>query len=414
MRFATSCILFAIVLAIGGTADAQGDSFTEILRNAALANGLRPAKQLFDDTDARLATVGKTFFRSKNLSLNGRMACQTCHLNEFGSADGLPNAVGIFGIGEGPARAFSDGRIVPRNTLPLWGRGGVGFDVFFWDGKVDFSGERPISQFGDAAPSLDALLTAVHLPPVEIREMIDDDDDLSRYKLESPAKAEELYERIIALLLETEQDAVGELAMRLEKPASEVTFHDVARSIAAFIRAEFRLQDTAFHRFVFGEGGLTSDELKGGIIFYGKGKCVNCHSGPYFSDLRFHAVPLPQLGFGKNGFGVDYGRFNVTFDPDDLYKFRTPPLINVRETAPYGHAGSLQTVGDAIITHFDPLRHLKPESMDTVARHELFRRMAAVGDEFKLVGVLSDLEVEQLTRFLETLSFDVPGLGCCE
>ena len=52
--------------------------------------------------------------------------------------------------------------------------------------------------------------------------------------------------------------------------------------------------------------------------------------------------------------------------------------------------------------------------MDTVARHELFRRMAAVGDEFKLVGVLSDLEVEQLTRFLETLSFDVPRLGCCE
>ena len=414
MRFATSCILFAIVLAIGGTADAQRDSFTEILRNAALTNGLRPAKQLFDDTDARLATVGRTFFGSKNLSLNGRMACQTCHLNEFGSADGLPNAVGIFGIGEGPDRAFSDGRIVPRNTLPLWGRGGLGFDVFFWDGKVDFAGEKPISQFGDVAPSQDALLTAVHLPPVEIREMIDDDDDLSRYKLESPAKAEELYERIVAQLLKTEHDAVGELAMRLEKRANKVTFHDVARSISAFIRAEFRLQDTAFHRFVFGEGELTSEELKGGIIFYGKGKCVNCHSGPYFSDLRFHAVPVPQLGFGKNGFGVDYGRFNVTFDPADLYKFRTPPLINVRETSPYGHAGSLPTVRDAIIAHFDPLRHFKPGSMDTVARHEFFRRMAAVGEEFKLIGVLSNREVEQLTRFLGTLSFYVPKMECCE
>ena len=54
-----------------------------------------------------------------NWAPNGRMACQTCHLNEFGSADGLPNAVGIFGVGEGPERAFSDGRIVPRNTSRL-------------------------------------------------------------------------------------------------------------------------------------------------------------------------------------------------------------------------------------------------------------------------------------------------------
>ena len=414
MRFATSCLLVAIGLATGVTADAQGNSFTEILRNAALTNGLRPAKQLYDDTDARLASVGRTFFGSKNLSLNGRIACQTCHLNEFGSADGLSNAVGIFGFGEGPERAFSDGRIVPRNTLPLWGRGGVGFDVFFWDGKVDFSGGEQISQFGDSAPSQDALLTAVHLPPVEIREMIDDDADLSRYKLEAPAMADELYLRIVAQLLETEQDAVGELAVQLEKLATDITFHDVARSIAAFIRSEFRLEDTAFHRFVFGEGELTSDEIEGGIIFYGKGKCTNCHSGPYFSDLRFHAVPLPQLGFGKNGFGVDYGRFNVTFDPADLYKFRTPPLINVEATAPYGHAGSLPTVRDAIIAHFDPLRYLDPGSMDIISRHELFRRMAAVGDEFKLIGVLSDREVEQLTRFLETLSFDISKMSCCD
>ena len=239
-------------------------------------------------------------------------------MGEFGSADGLPNAIGIFGKGKGPERAFSEGRIVPRNTLPLWGRGALGFDVFFWDGKVDFSGEKPLSQFGDAMPSQDALLTAVHLPPVEIREMIDDDDDVSRYKLESPGQAQKLYERIVMRLLKTEQQAVSELAMRLGKRVDMVIFHDVARSIAAFIRSEFRLEDTAFHRFVFGNGELTPDELKGAIIFYGKGKCVNCHTGPYFSDLRFHAVPLPQLGFGKNGFGVDYGRFNVTFDPGDL------------------------------------------------------------------------------------------------
>ena len=192
----------------------------------------------------------------------------------------------------------------------------------------------------------------------------------------------------------------------IEIPADQVTFRDVARSLAAFIRSEFRLEDTAFHRFVFGQHELTSTQLKGGLVFYGKGKCINCHMGPHFSDFRFHAVPLPQLGFGKNGFGIDYGRFNVTFHPQDLYRFRTPPLLNVAETAPYGHAGASATLQDAVTAHFDPLGLLELRSMDALARHELFRRMAAVGDEFKLVSHLNEAEVDQVAEFLNSLSFE--------
>ena len=47
--------------------------------------------------------------------------------------------------------------------------------------------------------------------------------------------------------------------------------------------------------------------------------------------------------------------------------------------------------------------------MDPLARHELFRRMAAVGDEFMLVSHLSETEVDQITRFLETLTFEQPA-----
>ncbi len=405
MKSATRLLLAAIALTIGTAASAADKSFSEILRNAALANGLLPPKQLFVDTDQHLAAIGRAFFESKNLSLNGRIACRTCHLDAFSSGDGLPNAVGIFGTGEGPVRAFSEGKIVPRNTLPLWGRGGQGFDVFFWDGKVDFSGQRPLSQFGADVPSSDPLLTAVHLPPVEIREMIDDDADVSRFKTESPAQAHRLYARILTRLLETEQAAMEDLATNLNKQPNELAFSDVARSIAAFIRSEFRLHDTDFHRFVFGDGPLSRDEIQGGLIFYGKGKCVNCHTGPYFSDLRFHAIPFPQLGFGKNGFGIDYGRFNVTFDPDDLYKFRTPPLFNVASTSPYGHSGSLSVLRDAIVGHFDPLRNLDTDAMTPLSRHEYYKRMAAVGADFRLFSVLTDQEVALVIEFLKTLSF---------
>ena len=405
MKFGIRPLLVAIALTIGTAANAADRPFAEILRNAALANGLLPAKQLLVDTDHHLAAVGRTFFESKNLSLNGRIACRTCHLDAFGSGDGLPNAVGIFGAGEGPGRAFSEGKIVPRNTLPLWGRGGQGFDVFFWDGKVDFSGQRPLSQFGIDVPSSDPLLTAVHLPPVEIREMIDDDADLSQFKTESLNQARRLYTRILTHLVEAERTAIEDLSSSLGKPLNEITFGDVARSIAAFIRSEFHLRDTAFHRFVFGDGQLSHAEIQGGLLFYGKGKCINCHTGPYFSDLRFHAVPFPQIGFGKNGFGIDYGRFNVTFDPADLYKFRTPPLINVSATAPYGHSGSLSSLRDAIVAHFDPLRNLDTDTMTPLSRHEYYKRMAAVGDDFRLFGVLTDQEVTAVVNFLKTLGF---------
>jgi cytochrome c peroxidase len=184
-----------------------------------------------------------------------------------------------------------------------------------------------------------------------------------------------------------------------------VRFEHVAKGVASFIRNEFRIRDTRFHRFVFDGGALSEKELRGAQLFYGKGKCANCHSGAYLSDFQFHAVPLPQLGFGKNGFGVDYGRFNVTHNPQDLYKFRTPPLFNVEKTAPYGHSGSVATMREAIIFHFDPLRGIDTSKMSALDRHEFFKRLAASADSTLLTGYLDDSEVGELVAFLKTLTF---------
>jgi len=120
----------------------------------------------------------------------------------------------------------------------------------------------------------------------------------------------------------------------LGKGINSLEYIDIARSIASFIRTEFRLKPTKLEKFVQGNETFNESELKGTLTFYGKGGCVTCHSGPHFSDFKFYTIAFPQLGFGKNGFGIDYGRYNVTFDPKDLYKFRTPPLYNVEKTAP--------------------------------------------------------------------------------
>jgi len=399
MKYAISILAVLILSVIAHAADEK--VFPQILRE----NGFRPASELYRNPDEGLITVGEIIFESKKLSLNGDISCRTCHLPKFGSADGIPNAAAIFGKGEGPARLLSGAKQLPRNALALWGRGANGFDTFFWDGRVDFSSSKKLSQFGSRNPSDDALVTAAHLPVVEIREMLDEDTLVRSHKKESVEQANEIYKAIADSLRKNEQGASNSLATYLKKPIQELTYTDYARAIASFIRSQFRIRETKLERFTRKSEDLSDDELKGGLTFYGTGKCVSCHSGPHFTDFEFHTVAFPQLGFGKNGFGVDYGRFNATFDPKDLYKFRTAPLFNVEKTAPYGHSGSAATVEEAITAHFDPLKLVNTGALDPFTRHELYKRLALSEETARTVGYLSPDDVQKLTIFLRTLSF---------
>jgi cytochrome c peroxidase len=262
-----------------------------------------------------------------------------------------------------------------------------------------------MSQFGSHPPSDDSLVTAAHLPVVQIREMLDEDDFVKNHKRESVQGAGAVYKAIADNLRKVEPGPSRDVAGALNKSVDQLTYTDFARAIAAFIRSEFRIKQTKLERFVSGAEQPTDDEIRGGILFYGKGRCVVCHSGPYFSDFKFHVVAFPQLGFGVNGFGVDYGRFNATFDPQDRYRFRTPPLYNVEKTGPYGHSGSVATLEDAVISHFDPLRLVKVVDLEGFARHEFYKRLTLASETATTVGYLSDGEVKQLTAFLKMLSF---------
>jgi cytochrome c peroxidase len=115
-------------------------------------------------------------------------------------------------------------------------------------------------------------------------------------------------------------------------------------------------------------------------------------------------VAFQQLGFGKNGFGVDYGRYNSTFNPEHLYQFRTPSLYNVTKTAPYGHSGSVATLEEAIIAHFDPIALVNFNNFDHLERHQ-FAKVLAKSDSIWMVNYLTRDEVITLVDFLEALSF---------
>jgi cytochrome c peroxidase len=293
------------------------------------------------------------------------------------------------------------GDIVPRNTLPLWNRGTTGFDTFFWDGKVMKEGDKVVSQFGDRPPSSDTLVVAVHLPFVEIREMVSRTDDVAdTLEREDVSVAGEVFETLASRI--RDDAALGtELSNARGKLLNSLEFEDVAIAIAAFIRDDFAVESTAFHDFVFEESSLSDEAIAGGLLFYGKGQCSSCHSGPLMSDLKFHVIPLPQAGFGKNGFGVDLGRYNATRRASDKYQFRTPPLINVTKTAPYGHSGSVKSLRDLIRTHVDPLVNYDGGQRTPMQRREDVQRLRLWSASE--VEALSKQEIDALVIFLGSL-----------
>ena len=55
----------------------------------------------------------------------------------------------------------------------------------------------------------------------------------------------------------------------------------------------------------------------------------------------------------------DFGRFRITGNPEDLYAFRTPTLLNVTATGPWGHSGAYTKLENIIRHHLNPNQALE-------------------------------------------------------
>ena len=160
---------------------------------------------------------------------------------------------------------------------------------------------------------------------------------------------------------------------------------------------------------------------RGFALFTGHADCASCHSvgarDALFTDLEFHdtgygwmrerarqnppaTTPVQvapgivyDVDFAKvaavgQGREADLGRYEVTEDPADRWKFRTPSLRNVGVTRPYMHDGALTTLAE-VIAFYDAGGAGNP-GQDP--------RIRPLG--------LSDEESSQLVAFLESLTGD--------
>ncbi len=193
--------------------------------------------------------------------------------------------------------------------------------------------------------------------------------------------------------------------------AGEITLSTITRALAAFERTLISL-DSPYDRYRYGgqPDAISPAAKRGEALFFGERlECYHCHGGFNFTDNVQHAgLAFPEVGFHNNGlYNVDGrggyppdnpGIGELTGDPDDEGKFRTPSLRNVALTAPYMHDGSLASLQDVIDHYVAGGRTIHQGRYRGTGSTSPYKSPLIVGFE------LSDGERNDLVAFLESLT----------
>ncbi len=388
------------------------------LRSALAAEGIQPLPAPPAVSD-ELFALGQALFFDKLLSGSLDVSCATCHLPELYTGDGRTLPIGVGGFGAGPWRGGTT--IVPRNSPPLFALHLK--RELFWDGRVEETGgtvrvppDVPLTDEMRAvfAPGLELLAAQALLPPFARDEMrgFPGENDLADLGEDHTAVWAALLERLFYFpgYVQLLRAAYPDVALQ------DFGFAHAANAIAAFEVRAFARTNSPFERFVRGDdAALSPEQLTGALEFFGRAGCSSCHSGPLFSDEAHHNIALPQLGPGQGdgpGQHEDYGRERATGQRGERYEFRTPTLLNVGLTGPYGHAGQFYDLR-VLVNHYRDaeLSLLQYDISSNVFDPALVTTLVPNADELlasldPLLQIPNHFDVDAVYTFLHALNAD--------
>lgn len=258
--------------------------------------------------------LGRYLFYDTRLSINGTMACASCHEQK---------------------RAFSDGKATPT--------GATGHHVA--RNSPGLANVAYLATYTWANPVLDTLEKQARVPlfgeaPLELGMGTHLDEVLQRLR----------------------GDASYPALFRVAFPDDEqpITETNVVKALASFQRTLLS-GSSPYDRYLQGDINALSASAKRGMeLFFGeRAECYHCHSGPHLtSSFRSKDTTLSERDFQNTGLynvdgqgaypGDNTGLFEFTGLPKDMGRFRPPPLRNVTLTAPYMHDGSIATLEEVL------------------------------------------------------------------
>ena len=273
-------------------------------------------------------SLGRRLFYDRRLSHNNTISCAMCHVPEQGFTNNeLATAVGI------------EGRTVRRNAPTLYN---VAYARHLFHDARETSLEQQV--WGPL---------------------------LARNEMGNPSVGAVL-EKIARL-----EDYRQKFQEAFQKGPSMET---LGMALASYERTLVS-GNSPFDRWYYrkDQGALTPAAARGYQLFTGKAGCVACHligtENALFADGKLHntgvgyrasmekipavrkVLVAPGTYINVNSAAIedssetkpgDLGLYEVTGNPGDRWKYKTPTLRNVALTAPYMHNGALATLEDVV------------------------------------------------------------------
>jgi len=283
----------------------RGETDIWVRIDGALSNVVRisfgSAATAHSQAPAARIQLGRYLFYDRRLSVNGTIACATCHRQELAFTDGLPHAVG------------ATGQPLARGTMSL----------------VNTAQNRLFNWSDPATRSLEEETTkALYASdPLEFGFAQIEGRFLRRLRSDT------VYRPLFLRAFPNQPDPYNVANM--------------AQAIAAFVRTIVSA-DAPWDRFHHGDSSAISESAKRGeILFFTDGgpQCFRCHSGTNFGGgPEFHNTALYNPYPAANP-----GLWLFTRRAADRGKFRAPTLRNIAVTAPYMHDGSIATLEEVLV-----------------------------------------------------------------
>lgn len=364
----------------GGIVEPPARSIDDQLRQSLAQWGVVPIRPAAE-RDPALVGLGRALFFDPELSGNRDVSCATCHHPVTHGGDRRTLAIGTGATGHGAMREPDPDRGFLSRNAPSLLNLAIGAPYLFWDGRVADEGRIATPVGAALPPEINSLLVAQAMLPVinreEMRGRHGDVDGFGRPNelalLKDDAYAE-VWRAVMRRLLSID----GYIAMFRqafpEVPPAHLHFRHAATAIAAFEIDAYTRLDSPFDRYLArNDAALTPVEKRGALLFFGKARCANCHSGPLLGGARFANTGVPQLG---PGFGsaapLDIGRGEHVISEHYRFAFRAPPLRNVELTAPYMHNGAYATL-ESVVRHYDDVE----KALREYDRSQIDRRLSA-------------------------------------
>ncbi|MGB0423781.1 MAG: cytochrome-c peroxidase [Flavobacteriales bacterium] len=274
--------------------------------------------------------LGRLLFHDVRLSRDGSTSCASCHLQHLAFSDGEEISIGI------------EERIGLRNSPSLVN---VAYQPrLFFDGGV---------------PTLEMQILA---PISDVNEM---DHNI--------------------LLASEDLDADPALhQLSMEVFDQGINPFTLTRSIAAYERTIVSA-NSKYDQFLAGDIELSTDEEAGRELFFSEEiGCGSCHSGVLLTDFEYSNI-------GQYSNYEDPGRERITFDENDIGKFKTPSLRNIEYTAPYLHDGSIESLEQVIdffatggVDHVNQDPRMQAFSIDNLEKEQLIAFLKTLSDPYIL------------------------------